>query len=403
MNLQEFQWNTIVKAFFPHEEIHVLKLDYKPKPRLKVTLPPNPMYSATIYPNGEFGIGYVPVQKKRAEDARQDRGVICDTQFTEQERIHELEDGTKYIDSTEFVQMPSPKFSLPVESSQRRKKYGLKGITGYGRKMIRNGGHCIDQALKYSRRYFAQMGTVTIPSLSAERMRVICLEWSNIVRRFFQECKRRYKKLGMPFHYVSCTEIQPNRWENRREVGLHLHFLFIASKHNNEWSLPDQWVRDTWKRCITTYVGEEEVPENLNYRREAVRESSAAYLAKYASKGTEFVEEVAEEMGEECLPSQWWSMSSSIKNCIKKTTVKSRGDQAELLLHVCRHEIKPYLRYVRVVEIPGENIDSETGEAGDGARIIGYGGMLSAEGMAMFLPTDITKRIKELLPCTLDR
>lgn len=388
---------------YPGETVDTLRIDYEEKTHKELRPVPTSAYSCHIYPNGEFGVGYIPVPKKTTEDSRQDRGEVHGRIITEVARTHELVDGTVLIDSTDLIQVSVPKLGIPLESSQTKKKYGLKGITSHGRKMLRNGGHCLDVAFRHRRGYLPQMGTLTVPSLSPDRMRVMCQRWGDIVRRFFQECKRKYKKLGMPFHYCCCTEIQPGRWEERREVGLHLHFLFIAKRIKGDWSMPDQWVRDTWRRVITKYVGDDGVPENLNYRRDTVKQSSAAYLAKYASKGTEFIKEVAEEVGEDCIPSQWWSMSASLRHCIHKCTYSSRGSQAELLLHICRHELDEYLRFVRVATITEEWHNKATGALESRERIIGYGGLLDMPGRRLFQPADMNACIKLLLPSTLDK
>jgi len=399
---KQFRYDRLVNAFFPDHPISEPILPYEKKPVQSPKARVTSAYSSTVFPNGEFGVGYVKPPKKSAEDARQERGEIIGRTIESAYRLHTLEDGTVLVDSTDDVGRLVPKLGIPVESSQAPKKYGLKGITSHGRKMLRNAGHCLDVAFRSRYGYLCQMGTLTIPSLEPERMRIICQRWGDIVRRFFQECKRRYKKLRLPFHYCSCTEIQPGRWESRREVGLHLHFLFVSVKVSNNWSLPDQWVRDTWRRIMTKYSGCENVPKNLNYRRDAVKQSSAAYIAKYASKGSEFVQEVADEMGEDCIPSQWWSMSASMRKCIKDCTYRSRSEQAELLLHICRHELDEYLRYIRVATIEERCIDKVTGQEVIGDRVIGYGGLLTPVGVKLFQPTDINTRIKGLLAYTLD-
>lgn len=361
-------------------------------------------FSSRVYPNGECSIGYVPASRQSAEDSRQDRGEILGRKIVLLPTVHTLENGDEYIDTTDLYEALPPKLGITLELSQPPKKYGLKGITGYGRKMLRNGGHCLDVSVKGYRGRLPQMGTLTLPSLEPERMRLICVHWGDIVKRFFQECKRHYKRQGLHFDYCSCTEIQPKRWEVRREVGLHLHFLYVSVRiTKGQWSMDDQWVRDTWRRTIIRFTGAHQVPLQLNFRREPIRQSSAAYLAKYASKGTEFIQEVADECGAECLPSQWWSMSARLKRCIKNNTQTSRSGQAEMLLHICKENMTEYLRYCWVATIPIKVSIDDFASVSVGERVVGYGGLLTQSGCQHFQATDINQRIKSQLNCTLDK
>jgi hypothetical protein len=361
--------------------------------------------SARIFPNGEFGVGFVPRKKMSASDRRYDADCRYAEENAEIQCKVVLDDNNEvlFYGREKILPVRSPKLGIGTESSQGRKKYGLKGITGHGRKMLRNAGYILDVVVKSSKRCYPQMGTLTIPSLAPERMAIIAQRWNDIVRRFFQECRRRYRKLGKEFDYASCTEIQPARWDTRREVGLHLHFLFLAYRVAGSWSLPDQWVRDTWRRVLITYVGEVDIPGNLNYRRDTVRQSSAAYIAKYASKGAEFIQEVLEECGEKALPSVWWSMSSRLRRCIKKHTVSSSGIYADMLLAICTELSSEYLRYKRKTTMLLTRTEYALANNCPQAIVLGYGGMLSNSGCALFLLPDIKGSIRKYMSSTLDK
>jgi hypothetical protein len=361
--------------------------------------------SAHIYPNGEFGVGFIPHGGISASDRRHER----DYKYSQDNAYYapdiiindENPEGFEYT-RTMVCPLP-PKLGSGAELSQPRKRYGLKGITAHGRKMLRNAGHILDTVAKKGKGYMVQMGTLTIPSLSPERMKIIGARWNDITRRFFQECRRRYLRFGKIFDYASCSEIQPGRWEGSGEVGLHIHFLFVSFRLNKKmWSLPDSWVRTVWRRCLVRYVGEEGVPDNLNYRREAVSSSSAAYIAKYASKGTQFIEEVAGRMGQDCLPKQWWSMNSRLKKCIKAHTVSSRGSEAEVLLHICTHDLTDYLKYKRVAVLEVQNTDYAKLHNAPEAIVLGYGGMLSYAGKNLFEPEHFAASIREYMRLTVD-
>lgn len=62
-----------------------------------------------------------------------------------------------------------------------------------------------------------------------------------------------------------------------------------------------------------------------------------------------------------------------------------------------------YVKYVRIATIPGEMRNHLTGAMEPYDRVIGYGAMLTAEGKKLFHPPGLGRRIKILLPCTLDK
>src|SRR5512147_1442146 len=263
---------------------------------------PDRTVSGRVFPNGEFGVGFRPPRGISANDRRYEadrRYAEENAEITADIEIDEtLPEGFKYTRTK--VLSPPPKLGIGAKSSQPRGKYGKKGITGYGRKMVRNGGTVMQQAGegRYNRRMC--MGTVTIPSYSPDTMKSICTHWNDIVRVFFQRIKRLYARHRYGFDYVFVTEIQPVRFETRGEVGLHLHFLFFAIRlGRGKWVLGDNTVRRFWQESIENYLAEGDKPQSPNYRRDMVNKSAAGYLAKYLSKGAEQVGQVIEEFGEE--------------------------------------------------------------------------------------------------------
>lgn len=361
--------------------------------------------SARVFPNGEFSVGFVPPRGISAQDRRYDR----ERRYAEENATIELdvqispEGEVTHYGRKKVPGFPPPKLGIGSKSSQRRGRYGLKGITGYGRKMVRNAGTVIEQANRgrYNRRM--QMGTVTVPSYPEESMKRICSNWGDIVRRFYQECRRLYAGYRYDFNYVSVTEIQPKRLAERREVGLHLHFLFVAIRlGKRKWVLPDAWVRATWQRIIESYL-EQGAPSQLpNYRRESVSCSSSAYLSKYMSKGGDQISEVIEQFGEEWLPSQWWSIDNATRKCIHKHTVRSQSASADILLCICTQDMKEYYRYKRTVTIQTGATEYAKAHNCPTEVVLGYGGLLSSAGCDLFQPKDMHRSIKAYIGRTLD-
>jgi len=362
--------------------------------------------SAHIFPNGEFGVGYIPHRGISAQDrryeadckyARDNAEIELDVQISpDGEVVHY---GRRYVPG-----FPPPKLGIGSELSQRPDRYGKKGITSYGRKMLRNAGHLIDKACENQYNRLPQMGTLTVPSYHPDTIRLICANWGDIVRKFFQECKRRYAKYRYRFDYASCTEIQPRRWLERHEVGLHIHFLFVAIRlGKNKWVLSDNWVRETWGRILGHYLVGGDLPQLPNYRRDTVRECSAAYIAKYASKGTEFIKEVSESVGDDYLPRQWWSISSQLRTGIRRHSILSKGDVANKLLVIARWGVSDYIRYIRTITLSINPSEYAKNKGSPSEIVLGYGGLLSACGFELFAPGGQSESIKRHLPRTLDK
>lgn len=345
------------------------------------------VFSLVLYPNGEFGLGRLKRDEKSAEDKRQERNVIYESQWNREPRPVELEDGRILYDASDKILLPT-KLGTSQELSQPPKKYGQKGITGYGRRMVRNCAYVMEQIKEYKDKL--QMGTLTIPSLPEEQMLIICSNWAYLVKRFFEKCKRRHEQHNINFSYVSVTEIQPKRWESRREVGLHIHFLFVSRwiPENSEWALPDSWVRQAWLGSLCSLLGTSDGIPTPNYRRESIRISAAGYMAKYLSKGVSQTSEIIAEMGAEWLPSQWWSASLHLRRMVKSAIIKCRHENAEILLDICEGNWEGWLHYVSdiCVDIPAFEYK---GERRDKLRI-GWRGKLTQfamEYLGFYLPS----------------
>lgn len=362
--------------------------------------------SARIYPNGEFGVGFVPEKKMSAKERRYD----SDCRYAKQnaEIVADIEVNDEhpegFIYTRKIIPGVPPKLGLGSESSRVCRKYGLNGITSYARKMVRNGGHVLDKAYGGQYNRFMKMGTLTLPSYSHEDMKSICTHWSDIVRKFFQKLKRIYARHRYPFHYVCVTEIQPGRLRERHEVGLHLHFLYVAIRlGRGKWVLHHDTVRQKWRETIGSYLGQDTESQNPNYRCESVSSSSAAYLSKYMSKGGEEVQQVLHEFGKEWLPSQWWSMDNITRKCIKAHTISSNKHPAEMLLVIARWGVGTYIRYIRCITIQLETNQYAEVHHIPKEIVLGYGGLLTADGYALFSPGNQVESIRSSLPPTVGR
>lgn len=234
----------------------------------------------------------------------------------------------------------------PHAKSHKRAKRGLKGVTSYGRKMIRNGAYLLQNRYGCSRLSFL---TVTLPSVTVEESLQISACWSEIVRKYLQSLSRLLKRLSMPGEIVGCTEIQESRLERDGVLGLHLHLVFVGRKAGKSWSVSCQEVRELWKRELERVVGRElncSSTENL----ERVKHDAEQYLGKYMSKGVKSVQKlIAVGLGD-FLPSAWWTMTRSLSSGIKASLEYLKGEKASLFVRLVESGAEVFL-YSRPVEV----------------------------------------------------
>lgn len=205
--------------------------------------------------------------------------------------------------------------SLPPERT-----YGDKGITAYGKRMVKSGCALLDRNLSGKKLTFA---TLTVPMLTEddERRHIAC--WGDIVRKFCQSMKRYVEQTGREWRYVAATEIQPKRLREKGRVGLHLHIVFVGGDRKG-WFVRPKKLRLFWKRAVSSVVrGDYCWDASENCKR--ARGSVGRYLGKYLSKGGRELALLRERFPLCSLPGQWWSMDSVTRQQIKESVVESES------------------------------------------------------------------------------
>lgn len=198
--------------------------------------------------------------------------------------------------------------------SNRPERYGRKGITGYGRKMVKSACKLLESH-PGRRLTFA---TVTMPSLSQPLRRELASAWPEMIRQALQWLSRRLKREGLRPLVVSVTEIQPGRLEEYREGYLHLHLVWP-----NHWAKAGNWAIDVdeFRAWVSEFLQRRGLWESDSWVRvnvQRVRKSAGAYLSKYMSKGSAEIEAFAEDCGWESVPSQWWNMTKPARDWVKE-------------------------------------------------------------------------------------
>lgn len=303
-------------------KIGAAKKGKKPAPlprnlaRLHERVPCDRTYSGKVFPSGDFSVGIVPPPKMR----RKDQQYECTKQSLNCQVVSWEEDGQFYHEVAYLQSDKSPCTPNLVSAlkSSQRVKYGQKGITSYGKKMVRSGAVILQNEWGKERTGFA---TLTLPPLSESAMFVACTFWADMVRCFFQEFRRHQLRVGGDTRYVCVTEIQESRFRTRGEIGLHLHFVYKArhEARGTNWLISANWCRDTWRRILANRLAD--VCADIPLPRcelKLVRKSASGYLGKYMSKGAKICADITKSMPTLDLPSQWWSVSSQVRSDIKE-------------------------------------------------------------------------------------
>ena len=314
-----------------------------------------------VYPDRSFTIGIVPQKKPRSQDKQYERAVRAQPE-TDYGALADWYEGTNTIAGEYCYLRDRPLFIKGLESSREKiSAYGEKGITGYGRRVVKNS--CI-LLTKYWKKTNLGFGTCTLPDMHPDTLKCVLANWGEITRRFFQKLSRLYKKLGKHFYYVGCTEIQPKRLETYKMPVPHLHFVYKArSRDWQSWTLDASIDYGFWNDAVNEVLVKHgffplmgEYGHTGSFKLERIKTSAAAYLGKYISKGVKEVERM-QELGYNAFPKQWWFACMQTKKMFKDSIIRLHACEASHIfygLEAMLHEgIVEWGKYVEL-EINGE-------------------------------------------------
>jgi len=281
------------------------------------------MVTGFISPSGRISIGVVPAPKKLKPDVDYD-AQVPEQLYYERSRWDAFEG---LIHEARVVQLDPPSLGLSAVANHHRpapRRYGLKGISANGRNKVYEGAKLLER--KYGRRL--GFYTLTCPYIDSSLIYEFNRNIGEIVRRWFQELRRMYEAKACNFRYVAVIEIQSKRFEETGIPVLHIHYIANCyCGHGREWVLNADEIRYLWMRTVAQVCGVE-VDTSSSVDAQVVKKSASGYLAKYISKGSGVVEFLA-DIAPSQLPRQWWSMSASIRDGLKKLTVQIPQSIAE--------------------------------------------------------------------------
>lgn len=260
--------------------------------------------SGTIWPNGEFGLGF----------------------YTEYELVEAENEWAWTGDKPATGAEPQdllPEDPLTLSDAPNSHKKGLKGLTTYGGRMVRSGCYLMERQLG---KQDCMLWTFTVPTLGREARAELARNWGKLVNRLLGQLSRLLAKSGRKPAIIGCSEIQTGRLEKYRQGYLHLHLVCPAhSNVGGRFALDVQEVRSWFKKALERFAGCS-IPQTPRVQAEIVKKSVEGYMGKYLSKGTG--EELAgfiEDLGIESVPGQWWFCSALMRQAITKRVASGKN------------------------------------------------------------------------------
>ena len=295
-----------------------------------------PEWSARVWEDGTFSMGYTPFNLARCED--EEPGSYYDPDVADMLQscinAHGLAVTLAFVEENPD-QYPhaialDPLGSSTVPNSHKELDHrGQNGISGHGRKLVRNAALRLERETLKETLSFV---TLTIPGLEAEGSLEICRNWAEIVRVFQQKLKRALQRNGLTGEMVGVTEVQEKRFAATHVVGLHLHLLFQGRRFGEGWVLTPSDIRGMWKDTLKPYLADcnQEIYWDACENVQRIKKSAVGYLGKYLSKGVDAVKTIKEVYPDIILPTCWYICTNTLRRRVMRNVryITSKSEPA---------------------------------------------------------------------------
>lgn len=212
--------------------------------------------------------------------------------------------------------------------NDEKRVYGARGIGRQARNTI------LECATVLQTKYGRKLGfyTLTCPYSDERLIWEYNRCFSEIVRRFFQEVRREYKRKHIAYQYIAVFEVQPERFQSSGIPVLHLHWLSPCYVPGTwQFVLSADEIRSIYQRVLGSVVSPNaDVSAALD--AQVIHKSASGYLAKYLSKGGLYFGEDTDVIAQQC-PRRWWSVSKSLLKAVKSATVELSQDLCSYLIY----------------------------------------------------------------------
>jgi hypothetical protein len=301
-------------------------------------------FQLKVYPNGEFA---VHVQRKMpVEPVEPLRRTDDQEQTTRAVQAHGIEAVRAFFGSAQqalHLGLSTPPNLQAV--SKRPVRYGLKGMPGRARKMVRNACYLLERDCGRENLSFL---TLTVPDLPDAKMKLLHAAWSKVLIAVRQKLTLRLTNGNITDpRIVVVSEIQEKRYERTGYPILHLHCLFRGRNPYSAWAVDKSEIQQLWETTISSIVGDPVDCSNAT-RIEPVRKSAENYMGKYMSKGVAAVEVIVEAGYADWLPRQWWGMTRSLSQEIR-SLIRITHQSATALWHGLKDNIPGLCQWYRAV------------------------------------------------------
>lgn len=289
--------------------------------------------NAKLYPNGETVVfkakGYKPRPLSQERCTRSsDWRISCFRLFVSDPKVWAAAGcplGLAILSIFDKTSKGAPVGEQGLKIARAAK--GRKGITAYGRRMVRNCAYLIENGPGRLRCVFA---TCTVPECPIETMAEIHQNWGKVMELYRLSMSRLLQKKGLSGESVSVTEIQHKRYERSGIPVLHVHSVFIGKTVSGQWAISIEEHDDAWLRALNAVVSDPFRALPFACNLQWVRKSAEGYLGKYMSKGVSEVSRAKVDGFERWLPKHWWNASRSLSSRVKRET-RNIDSHAEFL------------------------------------------------------------------------
>lgn len=312
-----------------------------------------------IWPDGTFGLGYAYAREETPPASENLAGGVSLSAMRDAAREVRARAGSP-------LDLTSPPNSH--KQGKRPETYGRKGITSWGKKMVCNGAHLLQQ--RYPAKHLTFL-TLTVPPLPKEAQLALGRGWGNLVRQLIQWLVRRLRRARLDTSVVLAVECQSERSKSGDVGCLHIHAIYQGRRARKTWGIPTEDIRAWWLEALSRVSGVPVASGNC-VDTKPVKGRASRYLSKYISKGGEGAAYLGAVNGWECVPRQWWGMSAAARRWVKSMVMSSAAIAQILDDMVYMHwaEGVPGFRFLRPIEVETTEYQS---------RIVGWFGCLRGE------------------------